>query len=101
MATAADAIIIAAFNSEMEAIVGVHVNHWSIRAMKTRWGTCNTTKKRICLNLYLIQYPVICLEYVIVHELVHLLEASHNQRFYALMSQFMPAWKDYRILLKA
>lgn len=83
-----------------EAIIGVQVNKWCIRAMKTRWGTCHPSKKRICLNLYLIQHPLICLEYVVVHELVHLLEASHNQRFYALMSQFMPEWKQYRNQLK-
>lgn len=79
-----------------EAIVGVHADQWRIRGMKTRWGSCNTVKKRICLNLHLMKYPLHCLEYVIVHELVHLLEASHNARFYALMSQFMPEWKQYR-----
>ena len=82
-----------------EVIIGVRVNEWHIRAMKTRWGTCHPLKKRICLNLHLMQKPLICLEYVIVHELVHLLEASHNQRFYALMTQFMPEWKEYKRLL--
>lgn len=82
-----------------QATIGVQVNQWVIRAMKTRWGSCNTTKKRICLNLHLIQYPLVCLEYVVVHELVHLLEASHNQRFYALMSTYMPEWKEFRDLL--
>ncbi len=79
-----------------EAIIGVHANAWGVRAMKTRWGSCNTLKKRIWLNLKLIQKPLPCLESVIVHELVHLLEASHNKRFYALMSQFMPDWETYR-----
>ena len=79
-----------------EAIIGVQVNAWGVRTMKTRWGSCNTSKKRIWLNLNLIQKPLACLESVIVHELVHLLEASHNKRFYALMSQFMPDWKTYR-----
>jgi len=92
--------VLPAVIQKWEAIIGVKVNDWIIRKMKTRWGTCNPTSGRICLNLYLIQYPWICLEYVVVHELVHLLEASHNQRFYALMSHFMPEWKDYRNLLK-
>lgn len=79
-----------------EALIGVRVNAWGIRVMKTRWGSCNTSKKRIWLNLNLIKKPLPCLESVIVHELVHLLEASHNKRFYALMSQFMPDWKTYQ-----
>lgn len=83
-----------------QTIIGVQAKEWRIRIMKTRWGSCNTHKKRICLNLHLIQYPLICLEYVIVHELVHLLEASHNQRFYAWMDQFMPEWRKYKNLLK-
>lgn len=83
-----------------EAIIGVKANQWVIKTMTSRRGSCNPTKKRICLNLYLIQQPLICLEYVIVHELVHLLEASHNQRFYSLMSRFMPEWQESRQLLK-
>ena len=82
-----------------QAIVGVQANQWNVRAMTSRWGSCHPTKKRICLNAHLIHYPLVCLEYVLVHELVHLLEASHNQRFHALMSQFMPEWKAYKKLL--
>lgn len=92
--------LLPALIQKWESIIGVHANHWIIKSMKTRWGSCHIAKKRICLNLYLIQYPLICLEYVIVHELVHLLEASHNQRFYAFMNQFMPEWKQYRNRLK-
>lgn len=84
-----------------ETIIGVQINAWRIRIMKSRWGSCNPTQGRICLNLHLINYPLICLEYVIVHELVHILEPSHNKRFYALMTQFMPEWKQYKTLLKA
>jgi predicted metal-dependent hydrolase len=86
--------------TKWEAIIGVKVNQWGIKIMKTRWGSCNTTKKRIWLNLSLTHQPLGCLEYVLVHELVHLLEASHNHRFYALMSQFMPDWPVYKALLK-
>lgn len=76
-----------------ESLIGVHANAYAIKTMKTRWGSCHPTQKRITLNLRLIEKPLFCLEYVIVHELVHLLEASHNKRFYALMSRFMPEWK--------
>ncbi|MCH9757059.1 MAG: M48 family metallopeptidase [Gammaproteobacteria bacterium] len=86
--------------AKWEPIIGVKVNQWGIKAMKTRWGSCNTIKKRIWLNLYLIHHPLGCLEYVLVHELVHLLEASHNYRFYALMTQFMPDWQVHNTLLK-
>ncbi len=77
-----------------ESIIGVQANEYRIKTMKTRWGSCNTSARRVWLNLSLIQKPLVCLEYVLVHELVHLLEPSHNKRFYALMSQFMPDWKN-------
>jgi len=83
-----------------QAIIGVEVYQWRIRTMKSRWGSCNPSQKRISLNAHLMHYPLICLEYVLVHELVHLLEASHNQRFYVLMTRFMPEWKDHRAQLK-
>ncbi len=83
-----------------EAIIGVHVNEWGVKKMKTRWGSCNIHAKRIWLNLNLMQKAPGCLECVLVHELVHLLEPSHNTRFYALMTQFMPNWKEFDKLLK-
>jgi hypothetical protein len=83
-----------------EAKIGVKVAQWGIKKMKTRWGSCNTRAARIWLNLSLIKKPILCLEYVLVHELVHLLEASHNQRFYRLMTQFMPQWREYQYLLE-
>ena len=79
-----------------EAKVGVHVNEVRIRKMKTLWGSCNADAKRIWLNLELVKKPVTCLAYVLVHEMIHLLERHHNDRFYALMSQFMPQWQLYR-----
>lgn len=79
-----------------EDIIGVRANSWGIKSMKTRWGSCNTLKKRIWLNLTLISKPLSCLEYVLVHELVHLLEASHNSRFHAFMDQFLPHWRDLK-----
>ncbi|KTC87294.1 M48 family metallopeptidase [Legionella drozanskii] len=79
-----------------EGIIGVTASSWGIKSMKTRWGSCNTTKRRIWLNLNLITKPLPCLEYVLVHELVHLLEASHNKRFHAFMDQFLPQWRDLK-----
>lgn len=79
-----------------EKITGVSVAQWRVKLMKTRWGTCNIKAKRIWFNLELAKKPVICLEYIIVHELVHLLERHHNENFVKLMEQFMPQWKKYR-----
>lgn len=78
-----------------QPVIGVHVADWGIKAMKTRWGSCNTRQKRVWLNLKLIQSSLDCIEYVLVHEMVHLLEPSHNPRFYALMTQFMPNWQVF------
>jgi predicted metal-dependent hydrolase len=77
-------------------LIGVQVTEWRIKRMKTRWGTCNIEAQRIWLNLELAKKPPHCLEYVLVHEMVHLLEQHHNERFRALMDQFMPQWQLYR-----
>ncbi len=83
-----------------QPIIGVDVAEWGIKDMKTRWGSCNIHARRIWLNLALIKKPLACLESVIVHEMVHLLEASHNARFYKLMDQFMPDWRVHQQALK-
>jgi hypothetical protein len=82
--------------AKWEPILGVHVKLFFVRRMKTRWGTCHTRKGTIRLNADLAQKPAEYLEYVLVHEMVHLLEPSHNARFYALMGRFMPDWKILR-----
>ncbi len=79
-----------------EPVIGVSVREWGIKSMKTRWGSCNVVAHRIWLNLKLIQKPLVCLEYVLVHEMVHLLEANHSKRFYVLMTKFMPQWREYQ-----
>ena len=79
-----------------EKIIGVKSNDWGIKQMKTKWGACNIKAKRIWLNLELAKKPTICLEYILVHELVHLLEKNHNQRFISLMDKFMPKWRMHR-----
>ncbi|MEY8333581.1 SprT family zinc-dependent metalloprotease [Lachnospiraceae bacterium 47-T17] len=79
-----------------EGIVGVQAGEWRIKNMRTRWGTCNIQKKRIWLNLQLAKRPPECLEYVIIHELVHLLERNHNAKFYEYMDSFCPDWRERR-----
>ena len=80
--------------AKWEPIIGVNVAAWGIKIMKTRWGSCNTHARRIWLNLNLIKKPLSCLEYVLVHEMIHILEASHNKRFYMLMEKFLPQWRE-------
>jgi len=82
--------------AKWEKKVGVHISEWGIKHMKTRWGTCNIKAKRIWLNLELAKKSPRCLEYVVVHEMVHLLERLHNDNFHSLMNQFLPTWKQYR-----
>ena len=79
-----------------EAITGLHPDSWQSKNMTTRWGTCNVRDRRIWLNLQLAKYPAECLEYVILHELTHLVEKGHNQRFYAHMDRYMPRWRQVR-----
>ncbi|OIO00354.1 MAG: hypothetical protein AUJ49_09940 [Desulfovibrionaceae bacterium CG1_02_65_16] len=69
----------------------MQASSWGIKKMRTKWGSCSATAGRIWFNLELAKRPVQCLEYVLVHELVHLLERHHNERFIALMDQSMPS----------
>lgn len=84
-----------------EKTIGVNANEWGVKLMRTKWGACNTDAKRIWLNLELAKKPKICLEYIIVHELVHLLERNHNDKFIAYMDQFMPKWRQHRDVLNS
>ena len=79
-----------------EGKMNVQVNEFGIKKMKTRWGTCNRQAKRIWLNLELAKKPAECLEYIVVHEMAHLLERTHNGRFIALMTGFLPKWRLYK-----
>ena len=82
-----------------QPILGVQVAHWGIKKMKTKWGSCNPISRRVWFNLELAKNPVLCLEYIVVHELVHLLERHHDERFMALMEKHMPQWRQYRKML--
>jgi len=79
-----------------EKLMGVKVNQFGVKRMKTRWGSCNPKAKRIWLNLELSKKPSECLEYIVVHEMLHLLESRHNDRFVSLMDKYMPKWKYYK-----
>lgn len=85
--------------AKWEPIMDVKVGRLFTRRMRTRWGSCNTRSRDIRLNTELVKKPAECLEYVVVHEMVHLLEPSHNARFKALMTRFMPDWAAHRQML--
>ena len=79
-----------------EAITGLHPTSWQTKYMTTRWGTCNTKTGKVWLNLQLAKKPVECLEYVILHELLHLKVKNHGSEFVALMDEYMPYWREVR-----
>ena len=85
--------------SRCEAKTHLHANEYKIKNMRTKWGTCNIPKKRIWINLQLAKKPVECLDYIVIHELVHLIEQNHTHRFHALVEDFYPTWKEARKLL--
>ncbi len=82
--------------SAWEPIIGVKAGKIDYRNMTSRWGSCQPSTGRICINTRLALYPPECLEYVVVHELCHLIERGHGPRFRALMDFYMPDWKERR-----
>ena len=87
--------------AEWENIMGVRAAAWGIKKMKTKWGSCNQNTRRIWLNLELAKKPIACLEYLIVHELVHLIERRHGDQFVSLMDKYLPNWRLHRQELNA
>lgn len=83
-----------------EPIMGVRAGKLAYRNMTSRWGSCQPSTGRICINVRLALYPPECLEYVVVHELCHLLERGHGPKFHQLMDTFMPDWKQRRAKLR-
>jgi predicted metal-dependent hydrolase len=81
--------------------IGVSLAFWGVKRMKTKWGSCNHQTKRVWLNLELAKKPLACIEYIVVHELVHLLEPTHGDRFVALMDEHLPDWRQRRDLLNS
>ena len=91
--------VVASEKNRLEALVGKKAAEWRFRDMHTRWGTCNSKAKRIWINLQMVEKPLECLEYVILHELVHLKVPNHGKDFVAMMDKYMPEWKDRKNLL--
>jgi len=89
-------MVLPEYIEKWEKILKVEVNQFATKKMKSKWGSCNIRARRIWLNLELAKKPPECLEYVVVHEMVHLLERSHNKRFYAYMDQYLPRWRIYK-----
>jgi predicted metal-dependent hydrolase len=79
-----------------QTALGVAVAEWGVKKMKTRWGTCNLEARRVWLNLELAKKPLSCLEYIVAHELVHLIERHHNDRFVSLLERHLPNWRLHR-----
>ncbi len=82
------------------AEMGVKPSQVFYKAMTSRWGVCNVRDKRVCFSAYLLLLPEWCVEHVVVHELCHLLEPTHNARFHALMDSYFPRWKEARRLTR-
>lgn len=84
-----------------EQQVGARANSWWVRNMRTRWGSCNVNRRRICISLRLVVHPAPCLDYVLVHELAHLHIASHNRAFWDLVARAMPDWREWHERLRS
>jgi len=89
-------LAIPALIAKWEPIMGVNVTRFFVQRMKTKWGSCNPKARSVRLNTELAKKPSECLEYVVVHEMAHLLEPTHNSRFITLMDSFIPQWQFYR-----
>lgn len=90
---------IPALLEQWQPVLGVAAAEWGIKKMKTRWGSCNIRARRVWFNLELAKKPAQCLEYIVVHELVHLMERHHNERFTGLLDTHLPQWRPYREML--
>ncbi len=89
-------VIVPKYIAKWEEKMDVKVAEFGIKKMRTKWGTCNREAKRIWINLELAKKPLECLEYIIVHEMIHLFERNHNDRFIAYMNKFLPQWKHFK-----
>lgn len=92
-------VLIPPMVAQWEKTLGVQANAWGIKRMKTKWGSCNSVSRRLWFNLELAKKPVQCLEYIVAHELAHLLERTHTERFKALLDRHFPNWQQSRAML--
>ena len=90
---------VSALLAKWEPQLNVNVNRVFVQRMKTKWGSCTPESGYIRINTDLAKKPAECLEYIVVHELIHLLEPTHNERFIALMALYMPHWQQLRMQL--
>ena len=81
---------------KIEELCGLHCDSWQVKYMTTRWGTCNTVKRKIWLNLQLAKKDFVCLEYIILHELLQLSVHDHSDKFICLLDKFMPYWREIK-----
>lgn len=88
--------VIESLVAKWEKILGVKLDAWEIRQMSARWGSCSTAKRKAIFNLQLAKKPVRCIEYVVAHEMVHLLEHNHTKRFNAIMDLHLPEWETIK-----
>ena len=88
--------IVPGYIAELEKKMNVKVAEYGIKKMKTKWGTCNANVRRIWLNLELAKKPVEYLEYILAHEMIHLIERHHNEQFITYLNKFIPKWKHYK-----
>lgn len=82
-----------------EEKIGVRVKSWEVRAMPRRWGSTSKSKEKVIFNTELAKKPISCIEYIVVHELIHLIERIHTDRFYSLLTTFMPDWENRKEML--
>ena len=92
-------IQVAKLIAKYEKKMNLRVSNWEIKKMKTKWGSCTPTTKRILINLELAKKPVECIEYIVVHEMVHLLERKHSDVFKFYLDRYLPSWEQYRDVL--
>lgn len=88
--------IVPGYIAGLEKKMNVKVAEYGIKKMKTKWGTCNVNARRIWLNLELVKKPIEYIEYILMHEMIHLIERKHNDQFIAYLNKFIPKWKHYK-----
>ena len=93
--------VLSEITRSIEEKMRLYAHEYRIKNMKTRWGTCNIDKKRIWVNLQLAKKPIECLVFIITHELAHLVEKKHNERFHALVERYYPNWREAKEILNA
>jgi predicted metal-dependent hydrolase len=87
--------------AKWESKIGVKAEFWGVKRMKTKWGSCNHETSRVWLNSELAKKPIECLEYIVVHELIHLIEPSHDDNFVKLLDKYLPNWQSLRDILNS